>query len=135
MAQCVFWQQRGVSATRTIGFQWISSTKIWRDCFFFFGGGSGTPFRTFFFFSLGHNLVWDPWVSFLYIWNASLPQCQANASSAGILRGESPTDFGLITFHFNVNDALFNLSIYFAMMNGFPYFPNHYMYIYILYIL
>jgi hypothetical protein len=99
--------------------------------FFFFWGGGWDPVQNVFFFSLGHNLVWDPWVSFLYIWNASLPQCQANASSAGILRGESPTDFGLITFHFNVNDALFNLSIYFAMMNGFPYFPNHYMYMYI----
>ena len=142
--ECVFWQQRGVSATRLICFQWISSTKIWRDCFF--GGGLG-PRSERFFFPLGHNLVWDPWVSFLYIWNASLPQCQANASSAGILRGEvkrgfcrtpsnsssscwKPNRFWVDHIS-NVNDGLLFKHIIFCNDERFSVLPkSKYIYIY-----
>ena len=100
-----------------------------------------------FFFSLGHNLVWDPWVSFLYIWNASLPQCQANASSAGILRGEvkrgfcrtpsnsssscwKPNRF-CVDHISNVNDGLLFKHIIFCNDERFSVLPKS-LYIYII---
>ena len=70
MAQCVFWQQRGVSATRTIGFQWISSTKIWRDCFFFWGG-VWDPVQNVFFFLLA--IIWFGTPGFHFCTFGTLP--------------------------------------------------------------
>ena len=116
----------------------------------FFWGGLGPRSERFFFFSLGHNLVWDPWVSFLYIWNASLPQCQANASSAGILRGEvkrgfcrtpsnsssscwKPNRFWVDHIS-NVNDGLLFKHIIFCNDERFSVLPkSKYIYIYIYY--
>ena len=110
--ECVFWQQRGVSATRTIyvfnGFQ----ARRFGEMFFFLGvwdpvqNGCLAVLAIIWFGTTGfHFCTFKERFHFTFF--RELPQCQANASSAGILRGERHRWNGLITFHFNVNDGLF----------------------------